>query len=122
MHARQKLSGLNRRDFLKVMAQISTAGLTLATLAELPTRMSLDVSPAPVQAEALGRKFRGTSDGRVFESLDGGKTWQLIANFGKHCSILTLVERQGQIYAQIGVQGYRFLLRSPNARRWYTAS
>ncbi len=122
MGKRQPLSGLNRRDFLKVMAQISTTGLTLALLAGLPARMSLNVSPAPVQAEALGRKFRGTSDGRVFESLDGGRTWQLIANFGEHCSILTLFERQSQVYAQIGVQGYSFLVRSPNARLWYTAS
>ena len=79
MDERQPLSGLNRRDFLKVAAQISVTGLTMALLTEIPARMSHNVSPAPVQAEALGRRFRGTSDGRVFESLDGGRTWQEIS-------------------------------------------
>ena len=122
MGEQQPLSGTNRRDFLKVVAQISTTGLTLAILAGLPAGISPVASPASVQIEALGRKFKGTPDGRNFESLDGGKTWQLIANFGAHCSILTLLGRQGQVYAQIGVQGYSFLVRSPNARLWYTAS
>ena len=73
MGEQQPLSGLNRRDFLKVAAQISAAGLTMALLTEIPARMSRNVSPAPVQAEALGRKFS-------------------------------------------------FLVRSPNAPLWYTAS
>ena len=122
MGEQQQSSSMNRRSFLKVMAQVSTTGLALAMLVELPARTAFDASRAPVQTQALGKEFRGTSDGRVFESLDGGKTWQLIANFGKHCSILALLERQGQVYAQIGVQGYSFLIRSPNARLWYTAS
>ncbi len=122
MGEQHRLLNMDRRDFLKVMTQISTTGLAAAILANLPARAAPDASLAPIQTEALGRKFRGTSDGRIFESRDGGRTWQLIANFGKHCAILTLLEHQDQVYAQIGVQGYSFLVRSSNARLWYTTS
>jgi hypothetical protein len=59
-------------------------------------------------------------DGQIFESLDSGKTWQPQANFGKQCSIQEIYERNGKIYAQVGIRGYGFVVESRDGRTWYT--
>jgi hypothetical protein len=112
---------MNRRNFLKGVAQASLVGAAALVSPTLPVSMRLDASPAFVQTDALMRKFRGTPDGRILESFDGGKTWRPTANFGRHCSILAILERQGQLYTQVGIQGYSFFLSSPDGRVWRTA-
>jgi photosystem II stability/assembly factor-like uncharacterized protein len=75
-----------------------------------------------VEAQVKGKMLRGTRDGWILESLDSGKTWKQIANFGKHCSIAAIRELRGQVYTEVAVQGYRFALKSAEARVWYSAS
>ena len=65
--------------------------------------------------------LRGTRDGQLQESLDGGLTWKRVFDFGSHCAVLGICERQGQIYAEVGLQQYSFFVKSTDARQWVTA-
>ena len=120
MSEQQQLSDMNRRDFLKVIARVSITGLAVAMLPQVSTGMQLDASLAGTEADVLGRRLRGTFDGLILESIDGGRTWQRIANFGKHCSVWAIREQHDQIYTRIGVKGYQFVLRSTDGRTWRT--
>src|SRR5512141_302262 len=120
MNTPVRLSALSRRDFLKGIMQVSLTGLAAVTLPQILMGIKLDAPSANTQVDVLGRKLRGTFDGLILESVDGGNTWQRIANFGNHCSVWTIHEHQGQIYARIGVKGYQFTLRSTDARKWHT--
>jgi len=119
--ANEQENTMNRRDFLHSAATVSLAtlvgvgvpGLRAATAGESLSGNGGQVAPS-------GGRFKGTPYGRIFESLDGGKTWQLRADFGAHCAIPEVFESQGKIYARIMVQGYSFLIKSSDARFWYT--
>src|SRR5512139_1848379 len=107
---------MDRRKFLKGVL----GGVGMLTLPSVLTGAPLRPSKRFVEANVLGRLFRGTQDGRILESLDGGRTWDLIANFGEHCSILAILEHSSEIYTEVGLQGYSFFLRSPDGFEWYT--
>jgi hypothetical protein len=107
---------MDRRIFLKGMA----VGLGVFAFPSFQTGSLLNASSGFVEASVLGRLFRGTRDGQILESLDHGRTWNPIANFGNHCSIRAILERETEIYTEVGLQGYSFYLRSPDARTWYT--
>jgi photosystem II stability/assembly factor-like uncharacterized protein len=108
------IRSLSRRTFLKV------AGLTASALLLAPGSAQGAGNYFIVQTEALGRQYRGTRDGLVFESVDGGRNWQQVANFGSHCVVQALHQRQDQLVAQVGVAGYAFALTSRDARTWHT--
>ena len=119
--ANEQENTMNRRDFLHSAATVSLAtlvGVGLPGLRAVTRRESSSGNSGQV-ALSSGR-FKGTPDGRIFESPDGGKTWQLRADFGAHCAIPEVFESQGKIYARIMVQGYSFLIKSSDARFWYT--
>ncbi len=107
---------MDRRNFLKGML----GGIGIVALPSLLTGAPLRAPKRFVEATVFGRLFRGTRDGRILESLDGGKTWNLIADFGEHCSILAIFEHNGEIYTEVGILGYSFFLRSPDALVWRT--
>lgn len=111
---------MNRRDFLKETAGLSLAGLATLVWPVLQLSALAGQASIAVQAQVKGRLLRGTRDGLILESVDGGKTWQQVANFGKHCAILSINEQRGQVYAQVGVTAYQFALKSQDARTWYT--
>jgi hypothetical protein len=104
---------MNRRDFLRVTVLASTAlflsSYTLKT-----------VMKPPVQASAAGRTFRGTPDGEVLVSEDGGKTWKLHARFGPEIPILAMAaDRSGGVSLQAGYKSHSFrLVLSKNGRNW----
>jgi hypothetical protein len=104
----------SRRTFFKV------AGLAAGALLLAPRSAQGAGNYFIAHATAFGRQYRGTRDGLVFESIDGGKTWQQVANFGSHCAVQALSNRQGQFQAQIGVGAYDFVLTSVDARTWRT--
>ncbi len=99
---------MNRRNFLTGIAAVSLAGLITIVL------------PTKAQAQTNGKIFRGTAEGQIFESLDGGQTWQQTANFGQNYPVLNLFEDDDVLYAQLGFQGYHFWLTSQEARIWRT--
>ena len=105
-----------RRTFLKA------AGLTAGALLLTPSSVQGAGNYFTAYAQALGKMYRGTRDGLVFESVDGGRSWQQVANFGKHCAIAAIRGRQKQIQVDVTVQGYYFYLKSTDGRTWYTVS
>jgi hypothetical protein len=106
---------MNRRDFLKV------GGLFSAVLL-------MQVSPLgsfvlrSVEVESQGRRYRGTSDGKILLSADNGKTWQLHTNFSRDFSILNLSKDSlGQVHALLEFAGYPFeLALVQNSKTWRT--
>lgn len=106
----------SRRSFIKVTG-LAIGALLMTPIVTLPSSMSGRFS---IQAEALGKRYLGTRTGLVFESADGGQTWQQVANFGSHCAVMDLREREGQVFAAIAVAGYSFQLKSSDARLWRT--
>jgi hypothetical protein len=115
----ERKARMNRRDFLKRVAQTSLTAMAAVMLSQLQGS-SRGASLADIQATVDGKRFRGTSDGRILQSLDGGRTWQPRANFGKQCAILEIYERNGKIYAHVGIQAYSFVAESRDGRIWYT--
>lgn len=120
------VSTRSRRSFLRV-AGLAAGALLLAPAvrASRPLRGPGDLrrggrDRSTVQAAALGKLYQGTSDGLVLESVDDGLTWQQVANFGSHCRVVALTEREERLLAKIGVGPYAFELISTDARRWYT--
>jgi hypothetical protein len=105
----------SRRTFFKV------AGLAAGALLLAPRSAQSAGNYFIAHATAFGRQYRGTRDGLVFESSDGGKAWQQVANFGSHCAVQALSDRRGQLHAQIGVGAHGFGLTSADGRKWYTA-
>jgi len=110
---------MNRRDFLKTVTQTSLTALAFVAPPQL-RGSTRSASPVDIRTVASSKKLLGTLDGRIFESLDSGKTWQPRANFGRQCSILDIYERNGKIYARVGIQGHDFLVESRDGRVWYT--
>jgi uncharacterized protein (DUF1501 family) len=106
---------MNRRELLKAAA---AAGVSLAALSVGP-RGGLTAA-RDVEAAALGRVLRGTHDGRLLESLDGGASWQVVANFGAACAIVRIAERGGRATVTAAVGSHTFDLHSSDARTWRT--
>lgn len=110
----------SRRRFIQAAGLAAGAALA-APLPERGAGGAFAVKPQPISTQLFGRQYQGTSDGFIYESADGGLTWQQVAKFGKHCAILALNEYQGLAYAQVGVGSHQFVLTSTDARRWRAA-
>jgi hypothetical protein len=112
---------MNRRSFILSMAAGALAGLAVITAPSLQGLRALASSLIPTQGKALGRLLVGSRDGRLRQSLDGGRTWQPLANFGETCSVVSIYEQDGLAYVQLKVQQYSFLLKSADGQTWWTA-
>jgi len=106
---------MNRRDFLKIGALLSTALIVQVS------PLGIRINP-PVEVEAENKIYRGTSDGKIFVSEDARKTWQLHANFGPLISILDLsINLWGQVQAKLGFGEHDIhLTLSENNIQWKT--
>jgi hypothetical protein len=128
---------LNRRDFLKHVSQFALAAsvgaifpgviLTKGNAASPGSFLANSVTPAlpaghTLVTSAPNRLLRGLFDGRILESIDRGKTWRTVANFGRDCKIADIVERKGQFYVRVVFQGYSFFLKSRDGKVWWTAN
>jgi hypothetical protein len=68
-----------------------------------------------------GKLYQGTQNGILYESVDGGKTWQKIANFGEHCAIVKIAtHRDGSVALSLACIAHTFDLHSQDARLWRT--
>ncbi len=109
---------MNRRVFIKSTLTSALLGAAAITLPFLRGSASPDPSRLYLKSPTLGRSFQGTVDGRLYESLDGGRSWRQAFNFGSQVAVLALVERQGSLAATLGIDAYTFTLTSPDGYTW----
>ena len=110
---------IQRRDFLKLMGA-SLASLWLLSASSSPLTVPFLTAQLPAQT-AFGEKLlRGTQDGQIFQSLDQGQTWQVLASFGSHCAIRDLISQNGQLYARLALAGHTFWISTADALTWRT--
>lgn len=112
---------MDRRNFLKL-----TAAGSLAVLVGQLTSRYFSVFSAPFWTETDvvewgGKLFKGTMDGRILSSTDGGATWSSSANFGEQCRVEYLSAVDGRLFALLGVSGGRFTLASVDGSVWLTS-
>lgn len=105
---------MDRRQFLSAATAVTAVGLMhLAT-----PRLFATNGLAPILSPMF---YRGTKDGKLYETNDGGKTWQLIADFGSHCAIdRVVIHKNGDTAVKLVCAGYTFDLYSTDARVWRT--
>jgi hypothetical protein len=104
---------MDRRDFLKITGLASSSFFLVSS----PFKSALRF---PVQVAAGGKIFRGTADGDVEVSEDGGKTWKLHTRLGPECPILDIyADHQGQVALQAGYKVHSFrLFLAKNGKDW----
>ena len=127
---------LNRRDFLRRVSQFTVAASLGALLPGVKLLQGNAASPGDSKASLIfptsaagrtlvtstpNRLLRGLPDGRILESIDRGRTWRTVADFGRKCKIAAIVERRGQFYARVAFQSYSFFLKSSDGKVWWTA-
>jgi hypothetical protein len=100
---------MNRREFLTVAGSVALAGL-----------LGLKVSPvAAAQNDRM--LYRGTMDGKLYESSDGGKSWQLITDFGSIYAIQSITPGDNNaLTVELGYMGFGFNLHSADKSIWRT--
>jgi hypothetical protein len=91
---------MNRRQFLTAATAITTIGVMhLAT-----PRFAAAKTVIPTQRGTL---YEGTKDGKLYESVDGGKTWTLLADFGPEYPVLLITPGANDLLAV--TLGYTYL-------------
>ena len=105
---------MNRRQFLTMASAVTAVGMVRLATPRLAEAKGL----TPGLRQTL---YQGTKDGQLYESVDGGKTWRLIANFGSHCAINRIYALPGgDLQLNLICGGYSFNLHSKDARVWRT--
>jgi hypothetical protein len=104
-----------RREFLKLAGMASAGMLVLSST-------SFKAITLPMEVEARGKVYRGTQDGKILVSANGGKSWQLHSDFGSHLAVLYMSKDRGEnVHAQMGFAGHSFeLALAQNGNVWRT--
>jgi hypothetical protein len=104
---------MDRREFLKLGGAVTTA----AFLHNIPKTA---FASKPAEAFVNGNMYRGTADGKILLSEDGGITWRTHTNFGNDLEILEILANpRGQVFARLGFQGHSFaLVLDQNGKSW----
>jgi hypothetical protein len=110
---------MQRRDFLKVLG-VGTASVAVLSATAVPVREWFLSSFLTVQTTFGNSLLRGTLDGRIFQSLDDGHTWERVFFFGSHCTVDNLLTQNEQVFARISVEGIPFWIYSTDAKTWRT--
>lgn len=100
---------MNRREFLIVTGSVTLAGI-------------LGIQVNPVAAAASNKPlYRGTLDGKLFESTDGGKSWLLITDFTSLYAVQSAsLEADDRVKVQLNYWGFEFSLYSKDKTLWTT--
>lgn len=105
---------MNRRQFLTMVTAVTAVGMMRLATPHLAAAKGI----TPI---VRGKLYQGTQDGVLYESVDGGKTWQKIAFFGEHCAIVkTTTNRDGSVTISLACIAHTFDLHSQDARLWRT--
>ena len=110
---------MNRRAFIQMVGTAALAGAALISTSPINS-MAAALTANPARLDLKDKVLQAGDGGRLLESFDEGKTWHGLANFGSHCEVLALAERDGWIFARIGIQKFSFLLQSADGRTWFT--
>jgi hypothetical protein len=121
MTAEKNFQGVQRRHFLKMLGA-GLAAVTTISVSSAPLNSWFLTPQLPAQTEFGACQVRGTAGGQILQSRDEGQTWQALVSFGSHCAVQNLHTLNGQIFAQLSVQGYTFWLQSADAKIWRTLS
>ena len=112
---------MNRRAFLHRFIRNSLAAFAVAALPLVRASASLTPAHGYLDSRRLGRRFQGTIQGRLLESLDSGRTWRQAAYFGSQVEVLRVYEGGSTLYLDLSIQGHPFTLKSPDGHHWWTA-
>ena len=108
---------MRRRKFLRLLGLTSLGAAVRLPLAAVVAAAALK----PISSG--GRLYKTDGSGRVYVSLDKGKTWALHSDLGPDYSVLRLAsDRSDGLHATVGYSAWSFeLLLAPNLRSWLTA-
>jgi hypothetical protein len=112
---------MNRRDFLKLATVGSAAVVTTRFIRRFSFISPGVFMPGDLAVRLGGKLFKGTADGRILVSKDGGQAWHCAANFGEACQVRDIYAAGGRLYARIGCPGGVFGLVSVDGAVWRTA-
>lgn len=100
---------MNRREFLVVTGAVTLAGI-----------LGIQVDPVAA-ASSRTPLYRGTPDGKLYESTDGGQNWVLIADFTPMYAVhFATKEADDRIKVQMSYWGFEFSLYSKDKTIWHT--
>ena len=107
---------MEKRAFLKLAGAVSGAAL-------IPTTVMAGTTSLSIEADALGKRFRGTQDGKILMSGDAGKSWTLHADFGAGFAVKQLTpDARGGLRARLSGSNTRIdLALNARADAWMTA-
>jgi hypothetical protein len=102
---------MNRREFL-------------THLCALPVGAAILGAPAALAADTSGSSawptFKAGEPGRLLASSDGGRTWQVNANFGPEMTVLGVTHDERCAYLRLAFRGNEFTLVSTDGKQWRT--
>lgn len=75
----------------------------------------------PAVGAGPAQTYRGTDDGRILRSANGGVTWDECADFGRGCRISAIEPAGSALVASVVFSGHAFRLYSGDGRSWTTA-
>lgn len=102
-----------------MVRRVFLVATTRAILGGIATILMPRLANAAVNSSV--RQLKGTPNGQVLESLDGGDSWRVCADLGSDIVIHRLAQHDGEIFLQADFRGYSLVLKSPNGRTWYTS-
>ena len=104
---------MNRRNFLRTSAM--AIGTTVLA-------GGLDEPLADATTNGSAVRYRGSNDGKIFVSRNGGRTWQLFTDFGKDVSIPRVESvAHDRVVATLTYRRHDFTLAlKPDSRSWCT--
>lgn len=107
---------MNRRQFLTVAGVATVVGLGKISHPRKVLAQSIISS-------AHQKVYRGSKDGKLFESLNAGESWAQVADFGEACAIeqIDSSAANGRLTLHLSYQNHSFRLTSADARTWHTS-
>jgi len=124
MSEKSNSNKITRRELLKMMGVSVGAGMVNAAQAPLRSASRafswLEAASADPQAEFGGKLFRGTVDGCIHVSTDGGKSWKLLTCLHRGCTVTALKANRSGLVATLEFAGHLFSLQSSDGKLWKT--